>query len=178
MACSATGLFNPVKGGHFIPMVLEELYRRGHRNLHLLLFGNQEKQVEFPYPSTHAGFITDMNSLAGLYSATDIFLNPSLQDVLSNVALESIACKTPSVTFQTGGVSEAVLDGQTGLVALQGDLQQMAGHYERLIRDRQFLLSLAEEGRKHAEQTFSCPVIAARHAALYEETLREYRHEG
>lgn len=119
-----------------------------------------------------------MNRLAGLYSAGDIFLNPTLQDVLSNVALESMACKTPSVTFRTGGVPEAVLDGQTGLVAPQGDLQQMAGHCERLIRDRHLLLSLAEEGRKHAEQTFSRPVIAARHAALYEETLREYCQEG
>lgn len=51
IACGATGLFNPVKGGHFIPLVLEELYRRGHRNLHLLLFGNQEKSVDYPSPA-------------------------------------------------------------------------------------------------------------------------------
>lgn len=177
IACGATGLFNPVKGGHFIPLVLEELYRRGHRNLHLLLFGNQEKSVDYPFPSTSAGFITDMNKLAGLYSAADIFLNPTLQDVLSNVALESMACKTPSVTFRTGGVPEAVLDGRTGLVAPQGDLNQMAAHCERLIQDGKLLQTLAEEGRRHAEQTFSYPVIAARHAALYEETLREYRYE-
>lgn len=177
IACGATGLFNPVKGGHFIPLVLEELYRRGHRNLHLLLFGNQEKSVDYPFPSTNAGFITDMNKLAGLYSAADIFLNPTLQDVLSNVALESMACKTPSVTFRTGGVPEAVLDGRTGLVAPQGDLNQMAAHCERLIQDGKLLQTLAEEGRRHAEQTFSYPVIAARYAALYEETLREYRYE-
>lgn len=141
------------------------------------LFGNQEKSVDYPFPSTSAGFITDMNKLAGLYSAADIFLNPTLQDVLSNVALESMACKTPSVTFRTGGVPEAVLDGRTGLVAPQGDLNQMAAHCERLIQDGKLLQTLAEEGRRHAEQTFSYPVIAARHAALYEETLREYRYE-
>ena len=89
-----------------------------------------------------------------------------------------MACKTPSVTFRTGGVPEVVLDGKTGLVAPQGDLHQLAGHCERLIHDRALRLSLAEEGRKHAEQTFSYPVIAAKHAALYEETLREYRREG
>ena len=143
----------------------------------ILLFGNQEKSVDYPFPSTNAGFITDMNKLAGLYSAADIFLNPTLQDVLSNVALESMACKTPSVTFRTGGVPEAVLDGRTGLVAPQGDLNQMAAHCERLIQDGKLLQTLAEEGRRHAEQTFSYPVIAARHAALYEETLREYRYE-
>lgn len=77
----------------------------------------------------------------------------------------------------TGGVPEAVLDGRTGLVAPQGDLNQMAAHCERLIQDGKLLQTLAEEGRRHAEQTFSYPVIAARHAALYEETLREYRYE-
>lgn len=174
ISCGATGLFNPVKGGHFILPVLEELHRRGHRNLHLLFFGNQEKNMEFLYPSTNAGFITDMKKLAGLYSAADIFLNPTLQDVLPNVALESMACKTPSVTFRTGGVPEAVLDGQTGLVAPQGDVQQMANHCEGLIRNRKLLLALAEEGRKHAERTFAYPVIAAQHAALYEEMLQEY----
>lgn len=178
IACGATGLFNPVKGGRFIPLVLEELYRRGHRNLHLLLFGNQEKPVEFPYPSTNAGFITDMKELARLYSAADIFLNPTLQDVLSNVALESMACKTPSVTFRTGGVPEVVLDGQTGLVASREDLGGLVSRCERLIYDQKLRRALAEEGRKRAEQTFSYPVIAAQHASLYEETLREYRHEG
>lgn len=97
--------------------------------------------------------------------------------VFTNGQLESMACKTPSVTFRTGGVPEAVLDGRTGLVAPQGDLNQMAAHCERLIQDGKLLQTLAEEGRRHAEQTFSYPVIAARHAALYEETLREYRYE-
>ncbi len=55
------------------PLVLEELYRRGHRNLHLLLFGNQEKSVDYPFPSTSAGFITDMNKLAGLFTARRTF---------------------------------------------------------------------------------------------------------
>ena len=178
IACGATGLFNPVKGGHFIPLVLEELYRRGHRNLHLLLFGNQEKRMEFPYPCTNTGFITDMKELAGIYNAADIFLNPTLQDVLSNVALESMACKTPSVTFRTGGVPEVVLDGQTGLVAPQGDIQQMISHCEQLIQDEELRRTLAEKGRQHAKQTFSYPVIAAQHAALYEETLREYHRKG
>ena len=53
-----------------------------------------------------------------------------------------MACKTPSVTFRTGGVPEVVLDGRTGLVAPQGDLNQMAGHCERLIRDGKLLLAL------------------------------------
>lgn len=85
--------------------------------------------------------------------------------------------KNPLTESLTGGVPEAVLDGRTGLVAPQGDLNQMAAHCERLIQDGKLLQTLAEEGRRHAEQTFSYPVIAARHAALYEETLREYRYE-
>lgn len=123
IACGATGLFNPVKGGRFIPLILDELHRRGHRNIHLILFGSQEKSPNFPYACTSMGFITDARELAALYSTADIFLNPSLQDVLPNVALESISCKTPSVTFRTGGIPEVVLDGLTGLIADQGDVR-------------------------------------------------------
>ena len=57
-----------IRGSSFCrssPNRVEELYRRGHRNLHLLLFGNQEKSVDYPFPSTNAGFITDMNKLPG-----------------------------------------------------------------------------------------------------------------
>uniref|UniRef100_UPI003A847F56 glycosyltransferase n=1 Tax=Akkermansia sp. TaxID=1872421 RepID=UPI003A847F56 len=174
IACGATGLFNPVKGGRFIPLILDELHRRGHRNIHLILFGSQEKSPNFPYACTSMGFITDARELAALYSTADIFLNPSLQDVLPNVALESISCKTPSVTFRTGGIPEVVLDGLTGLIADQGDVRAMANHCERLMLDRKLLHSLAEEGRKHAERVFSYSVIAERHAKLYEETLREF----
>lgn len=162
IACGATGLFNPVKGGRFIPLILDELHRRGHRNIHLILFGSQEKSPNFPYACTSMGFITDARELAALYSTADIFLNPSLQDVLPNVALESISCKTPSVTFRTGGIPEVVLDGLTGLIADQGDVRAMANHCERLMLDRKLLHSLAEEGRKHAERVFSYSVIAER----------------
>ena len=170
----------PVQSGQrrpFHPLVLEELYRRGHRNLHLLLFGNQEKSVDYPFPSTNAGFITDMNKLAGLYSAADIFLNPTLQDVAFQRSAGIHGIQNPFRYLPDGRSSGSGSGRKDGAGRSAGDLNQMAAHCERLIQDGKLLQTLAEEGRRHAEQTFSYPVIAARHAALYEETLREYRYE-
>ena len=59
--------------------------------------------------------------LAELYSAADVFVNPTWQDNYPTVNLESIACGTPVVTYRTGGSIEAITPA-TGVVVEQGDV--------------------------------------------------------
>lgn len=53
--------------------------------------------------------------LAEIYSAADLFVNPTREEVLGLVNLESLACGTPVLTFRTGGSPECV-DEKTGVV--------------------------------------------------------------
>ena len=59
--------------------------------------------------------------LVEIYSAADLFVNPTLQEVFGIVNLEALACGTPVVTFNTGGSPES-LDDRCGLVVKRGDL--------------------------------------------------------
>lgn len=59
--------------------------------------------------------------LAQLYSAADVFVNPTWQDNYPTVNLEAIACGTPVVTYRTGGSVEAVTDS-TGFIIEQGNV--------------------------------------------------------
>lgn len=61
------------------------------------------------------------DELVGLYSAADVFINPTLEDNFPTVNLEALACGTPVVTFNTGGSVESV-DDNTGNVIEQGDM--------------------------------------------------------
>ena len=54
--------------------------------------------------------IHDRNRLVELYSAADVFINPTLEDTFPTTNLEALACGTPVVTFQTGGSPESVRD--------------------------------------------------------------------
>lgn len=59
-------------------------------------------------------------ALAEIYSAADVFVNPTLEDNFPTVNLEALACGVPVITFETGGSAEAV-DEDTGIVVWQGD---------------------------------------------------------
>ncbi len=57
----------------------------------------------------------DQKELAEIYSAADVFVNPTRQEVLGMVNLEALACGTPVVSFRTGGCPEC-LDESCGSV--------------------------------------------------------------
>lgn len=56
----------------------------------------------------------DRKELAEIYSAADVFLNPTREDTFPTVNLEALACGTPVLTFDTGGSPE-ILDSSCGV---------------------------------------------------------------
>lgn len=84
--------------------------------------------------------------LADIYSAADVFVNPTWQDNFPTTNLEALACGTPVVTYRTGGSPEAV-DEKSGFVVEQGDISGLAkavnticsrgkNHYSAACRQR------------------------------------------
>jgi glycosyltransferase involved in cell wall biosynthesis len=82
----------------------------------------------------------DQKELAGLYTAADVYVNPTREDNYPTVNMEAIACGTPVVTFRTGGSPE-MLEENTGVVM----------HSEDVLILRNTIVSLLEEGRFTAE---------------------------
>lgn len=87
-----------------------------------------------------------ISELAALYSAADVFVNPTYSDNFPTTNIEALACGTPVVTYNTGGSPEAV-DEHTGAVVEKGDIKGLAeaikaitdkgkSHYAPLCRDR------------------------------------------
>jgi len=59
--------------------------------------------------------------LVNLYSAADLFINPTWEDNFPTTNIESLSCGTPVVTYQTGGSVEAV-SSETGFIVEKGDI--------------------------------------------------------
>jgi len=70
--------------------------------------------------------------LAEIYSAADVFLNPTLEDNFPTVNLEAVACGTPVITFDTGGSVEAV-DESCGLVVPKDDVSRLVEVIKNMI---------------------------------------------
>lgn len=66
----------------------------------------------------------DQAGLARIYTAADVFVNPTREEVLGLTNIEANACGTPVVTFRTGGSPECI-DVSSGVVVEQGDTRQM-----------------------------------------------------
>lgn len=64
----------------------------------------------------------NVGQLADLYSAADVFLNPTFEDTFPTTNLESMACGTPVVTYKTGGSVESI-NKDTGFVVEVGDIK-------------------------------------------------------
>ena len=81
---------------------------------------------------------TNQKELAEMYTAADVFANPTMEDNFPTVNLEALACGTPIVTYLTGGSPESV-DEKTGIVVEQGDLEHM----------QMAILSVIKNGKEH-----------------------------
>jgi len=63
------------------------------------------------------GALDDDSVLADVLCLADLTLAPSLEDNYPNLVLESLACGTPALGFDVGGLSEMIAPGRTGLFA-------------------------------------------------------------
>jgi len=82
---------------------------------------NQLKQL----PKNIIGITRTNNvkELAEIYTCADVFFNPTLEDNFPTANLESLACGTPVITFNTGGSIETV-DNSIGFIVEKGNLEE------------------------------------------------------
>lgn len=92
----------------------------------IVLVGLTSRQKKALPPNILGICRTDSQTqLARLYSAADIFVNPTYEDTFPTVNLEAQACGTPVVTYASGGAPETLLPGM-GRAVSRGDVAALA----------------------------------------------------
>lgn len=104
--------------------------------------------------------------LAQLYSKAFAFVNLTYMDTFPTTNLESLACGTPVITYNTGGSPEAI-DEKTGIVVEQGDIEGIA---QAIYKLKDNPLS-SEDCRKRAEEHFDKNKCFEKCIDLYESIL-------
>lgn len=104
------------KGFHFFVDAIRELEKTKKDDFEIVVFGSDRPSGPLPYKTkTHfLGYLKEESQLVCTYSTCDLFVLPSLQDNLPNTVMEAMACGTPSVAFEVGGVSDLVEHNVTG----------------------------------------------------------------
>ena len=109
----------------------------------------------------------NVSELAQLYSSATVFVNPTYQDNFPTTNLESIACGTPVITYNTGGSPEAI-DEKTGIVVEQGNVDAIAEAIYKLNDCPLF----SEDCRKRAEDYFDNKKCFVKYMELYEKLIQ------
>ena len=144
-------------------------------NLEVVVLGGDAESVKsaLPFPVHTVNYLSSETDIAALYNAVDLFVTPSLQDNLPNTIVEAMACGTPCVGFNVGGIPEMINHKQDGYVADYCDSLDFAqGIVWCLNEDRQPALSSA--ARATALATYSESAVAHRYHAIYQAALTNH----
>ncbi len=162
-----------IKGADVLVKALRELPSALKKETVLLLVGDGgeafARGLDMGVIST--GFVSSDRLKALAYSAADAFLFPSRADNAPLVLIETMACGTPTVAFNVGGVSDMVRPGVTGLLADPEDHKQFAARIVELLENTPLRAHMRLQARAIAEKEYPLDLYVERHAALYREVL-------
>jgi glycosyltransferase involved in cell wall biosynthesis len=125
------GVWTERKGlGDFLK--LREILDEEHA---IVLVGLDEQQLS-DLPNDILGISRTANprELAEIYSAADVFFNPTYEDNLPTVNLEAESCGTRVITYNTGGCAETVHRENSRVIPV-GAYEQLPGLLEDALRD-------------------------------------------
>lgn len=118
--------------------VFVELSKRLPENYKIVLVGtndNIDKQLPDNIISIHR--TQNQQELAEIYTAADLFVNPTREEVLGLVNLEALACGTPVLTFKTGGSPECI-DVTCGRVVEKDNIDDFEKEIIDICNERPF----------------------------------------
>ena len=96
---------------------------------------NVDKQLPSNVISIHR--TQNQSELAEIYTAADLFVNPTREEVFGLVNIESLACGTPVLTFRTGGSPECI-DASCGSVVEVDDIDSMENEILRICTENPY----------------------------------------
>jgi glycosyltransferase involved in cell wall biosynthesis len=142
------------------------------QELGLLVFGKTDEAIlqELPFPVYGLGVLRQTAQLIQAYNAASVFVLPSLEDNLPNTVMEALACGTPVVAFNTGGVPEMITHQKNGFLAEYRSPESLAeGIYQVLFGLDSARLS--QYARQKVLDAYSEEIVAEKYKDVYKSLL-------
>ena len=173
---AAAGQLIPRKGHRYLLQAAAELGADEDR-LRVLIFGEgylhnqlqtQAEALGIADIVTLAGFREDLDDYVGCF---DIFVHPALAEGLGVAALKAAAAGVPVIGFEAGGIREAVVHDETGILVPAEDTGALRQAIAHLMNDKDLRTRLGQAGKKRMQSDFSIATMAEKHVALYESVI-------
>lgn len=150
----------------------------------LLLAGEDEQGLMPEARRTLAGtgvefiYVGPTDSPENLMAAADIFCMPSHREGFGLSVIEAASCELPCVASSIYGLTDAVVDGVTGLLFPAGDAAVMANCLKRLLGSSALRSRLGSSGRMRVVQEFGRDRLTQALQSEYQTLLSATRRQG
>jgi len=150
---------------------------RNHPNSWLVVVGPDEEQLSAALRE-YCAAVSNRVLLFG-YTATpehymaaaDILCLPSYREGFGSVILEAAACNLPSIASRIFGITDAVVDGQTGCLHEAGNIEEITRLLDRFAESKSIREAMGANARQRSLQEFSGERLTGELVAYYRDML-------
>jgi glycosyltransferase involved in cell wall biosynthesis len=167
------------KGHIYLFHAIKQLKQNGVVNFICLVIGDgREKSNLIEYIKNEnleelILFLGRRKDIPELLKITDILIIPSIeQEAFPRVAIEAMAMKVPVICTDFGGLPEAVINGETGIVVPTKDTEGLYKAIKYLIKNPDIREKMGEKGIKRVKEKFNIEKNMRKTEDLYLEVLR------
>ena len=134
----------------------------------VVLTGKESDAVrdDFKIPVYSMGYVQEEKEMLRIYQAVDLLLMPTLMDNLPNTIMEAMACGTPCVAFNVGGLPQMIANDTNGYLAEYRNSLDFAHGIAQLLTSPSYA-AICRNARAKAVQSYSEKSVADRFIELY-----------
>jgi len=162
------------KGFHYLRSALKRLAESEMaESIQLVIFGasSPRNPPDLGIKTTYLGKLFDDLTLSLVYTAADVTVVPSTQDACPKTAMESLACGTPVVCFDSTGLKDIVDHQETGYRATCFQAEDLTQGIRWVLADEDRWYALSKQARIKVEREFDSERQARAYLNLYQEVL-------
>jgi D-inositol-3-phosphate glycosyltransferase len=182
------GRIEPLKGLDTLIQAMSGLELSGHQRVHLAIIGGDpaaspremsgemarlQKLCDDLSVGQTVVFLgkRDQDKLPYYYSAAELVVMPSHYESFGMVALEAMACGTPVIASEVGGLAYLVKDGETGFTIPDQEPDTLCEKISWLLNDRELHTTMSQRAVQYA-QDYAWEKIAKQIVDVYKELVR------
>lgn len=158
------------KGFSYFQASLEILKAQNPHNqdIELVVLGESDAETidKLPFKAHALGRISDVNQIVSVYSAADVFVTSSIQENLPNTIMEAMACGTPAVGFEVGGIPEMIEYPYTGFLAKYKSAESLAEGMKCVLFEANHE-ELSKNARQKVLDNYSEKVVVEQYLEVY-----------
>lgn len=148
-------------------------YPKERDEIELLILGKSTDVIPdemFPFKIHRIGFLSGAEAISTIYNAADLFVTPSLMDNLPNTIMEAMACGTPCVGYQVGGIPEMIDHLENGYVASYKSIEDLAHGIHTVLFQKE-AQDYGAKAREKVLKDYAESTVSSAYIALYNSLL-------